>query len=264
MKLAYCSDLHLEFGKVTLHNKKGADLLVLAGDVCVAQEMMTTKQHQQRYLKFFHDVSTKFEHVLYVLGNHEHYGSVVSDTANIIKQHIGHLPNIHVLDNDSIILNGVKFIGTTLWTSLNNRDPNVVMNVTSMMNDYVQIWYHNPSLVAKFPIRADNVINMHSLNTTFLKQEMENSTCDKVVVITHHAPNVKSLPEKYEDMYTQYAYFDDMSSKLDLTKVHTWIHGHTHRRSEYMVNTTRVLCNPRGYHGYEPMATTFKLTYVTI
>ena len=39
MKVAYCSDLHLEFAPISLKNTEGADVLILAGDICMAEAM---------------------------------------------------------------------------------------------------------------------------------------------------------------------------------------------------------------------------------
>ena len=79
MKIAYGSDLHLEFGPLVVNNTQGADVLILAGDICVARDLeladknlYAENKRAQRYLDFFEDTAAKFPHVLYVMCNHEH------------------------------------------------------------------------------------------------------------------------------------------------------------------------------------------------
>lgn len=43
-----------------------------------------------------------------------------------------------------------------------------------------------------------------------------------------------------------------------------WTHGHTHDNFDYMVGTTRVVCNPRGYINYESRADYFELKYYEV
>jgi predicted phosphodiesterase len=92
MKIQLASDLHLEFHDLNLQNQNGADVLVLSGDICTAQDLhdhpnvfvdpwapgaMDDLRRQvgkaQRFRDFFKRVSFQFPHVIYVMGNHEHY-----------------------------------------------------------------------------------------------------------------------------------------------------------------------------------------------
>jgi hypothetical protein len=51
---------------------------------------------------------------------------------------------------------------------------------------------------------------------------------------------------------------------LDNPNIKLWTHGHTHEDFDYMVGSTRVFCNPRGYHDYEERADHFELKCVEI
>jgi hypothetical protein len=51
---------------------------------------------------------------------------------------------------------------------------------------------------------------------------------------------------------------------LDRPKIKLWTHGHTHDVFDYMLGTTRVFCNPRGYDGYEQRAEQFELKVVEV
>ena len=97
MKIALASDLHIEFGTLELHNTEAADVLVLAGDICVARdiELMNNNFYSQRvraerYLAFFEQVSKEFPKVVYVMGNHEHYHGDFAYTYGILKRATEH------------------------------------------------------------------------------------------------------------------------------------------------------------------------------
>ena len=88
----------------------------------------------------------------------------------------------------------------------------------------------------------------------------------KAVIVGHHAPSSVSVKPRYQgDHYVNGAYNSDLSEFiLDHPQIVLWTHGHTHDGFDYMIGTTRVLCNPRGYDGYEDRADKFELVYVEI
>jgi len=50
---------------------------------------------------------------------------------------------------------------------------------------------------------------------------------------------------------------------MDRPQIKLWTHGHMHNASDYMIGETRVVCNPRGYVGYES-TNQFQLKYLEI
>jgi calcineurin-like phosphoesterase family protein len=50
----------------------------------------------------------------------------------------------------------------------------------------------------------------------------------------------------------------------DRPQVKLWIHGHTHDDFDYVINQTRVVCNPRGYVKYEDRVNTWALKYYEV
>ena len=135
MKIQLASDLHLEFHDLNLQNQNGVDVLVLSGDICTAQDLHDHPAAQfdpwspgaledlkrqsgkaQRFRDFFKRVSFQFPHVIYVMGNHEHYHGKFDRSAAYLRDEftsIG-LTNVHLLDNDTKEIDGVHFIGGTL------------------------------------------------------------------------------------------------------------------------------------------------------
>lgn len=139
MIIQQMSDLHLEFNHdFRVYNTSNADILMLNGDICVADYFTKSEASPKAYLadiaKHFFEVAAKeFEHVIYIPGNHEHYHGTYSDTVNILKEH---LPDITILQNESIRIGNYKILGTTLWTDCNNRDPLTLNYLGGYLNDF--------------------------------------------------------------------------------------------------------------------------------
>jgi len=86
------------------------------------------------------------------------------------------------------------------------------------------------------------------------------------VVVGHHAPSKASTHPRYKsEVLMNGAYSTNLDNFiLDRRGIKLWTHGHTHEDFDYMIGTTRIVCNPRGYDGYEERADNFKLKYVEI
>ena len=150
MKIQLISDLHMEFGPAPDIRNVGADVLIMAGDICVAEHLyrnptaglndMIQKGYYAdeaiKYRKFFHQVSQEFETVLYVMGNHEHYNGRWSRTADILNEECARHSNIFLMEKHKHVINDVVFLGATLWSDLNGYDPLTELTVRDMMNDY--------------------------------------------------------------------------------------------------------------------------------
>ena len=163
MKIAVCSDLHLEFGDITLHNDQQADVLVLSGDICVARDLlehdspsMLGTAKSERIHNFFKNCCKEFGHVIYVLGNHEHYDGDFKYTFTDMKKMLGYLDNLVMLDQHAFTLGDVTFIGGTLWTDMNQSDPLTLMHIKGCMNDFRCVKNSNRMVVRKVPIYATN------------------------------------------------------------------------------------------------------------
>ena len=125
MKVAVCSDLHLEFGDLDLHNDQGADVLILGGDILIAADMkgfarddnglvitatLTVRGRAQRYLDFVTRCSERFKHVIFIMGNHEHYHGDFAESSKIIRGVFEPLSNVYFLDKEWKIIDGVLFM----------------------------------------------------------------------------------------------------------------------------------------------------------
>ena len=271
MKIAVASDIHLEFGELDIRNTEGADVLVLAGDICVAKDFRTrdsSNKYAARYHQFFDQVSQEFPKVLYVIGNHEHYGNDMAYTARNLRDRLADRPNIQLLEKETTVIDGVVFLGTTLWTDLNKRNPQVMWRIPNLMSDFNAIKVDvRQNLIHNDPprITPDIWCDEHDRCRKFLERKI-NTGVDKTVVITHFTPSYKSSHPKYDnEVIMNAAFHTEMHDFIyDNPQVKLWIHGHTHEDFDYMINQTRVVCNPRGYVKYEDRVDTWTLKHFDI
>lgn len=265
MKVAVCSDLHLEFGDLTLTNDENAHVLILSGDIFIVKELADVDHaYQKRYYNFIKLCCEQFPHVLLVTGNHEHYHGDFATTHNIIRNVFKDLNNLHFLDKEYVSIDDVIFYGGTMWTDMNKEDPITMMQMQSAMNDYYQIKNTSPNAGGKF-LPQDSVAD-HFAFRTELDKILNLYPETQFVVVGHHAPSKNSTHPRYKTEYHMNgAYSTDMHEFiLDRRQIRLWTHGHTHDEFDYMIGTTRIVCNPRGYDGYENRAFDFKLKYVEI
>lgn len=275
MKIAVASDCHIEFGPISLENTENADVLILSGDICVVRDFSNDKKSIVLH-KFFKECSERFRHVLYVAGNHEHYNGDFANTYRDIRLHLLHLGNVHVLDKELIIIDGVGFIGGTLWTDMNKEDPITLSHIRGYMNDFRIIKNSNTKVNfrdsdGKFHHRdstftPEDAVEDHKAMMQFIKTTIDSNSNLPFVVVGHHAPCKLSVKPRYKDDHiVNGAYSSDLSEFiLDNPRIKLWTHGHTHDEFDYVIGSTRIVCNPRGYDGYEDRADKFKLKFVEI
>lgn len=309
MKLAVCSDLHLEFGPLQLKNEKGAEVLILSGDVLVASSLKSfekvnfdfpksTDLQSKKIYEFFNQVCSEFKHVIYIAGNHEHYNGDVAKTHDILRSCLSPIyPNLHILENQTVTIGDVHFIGATLWTDMNKGDPLTMSDIKHMMNDFRIIKNSNNMIKSRnldyeamgitgnsyelpksqkdwiykevsYPARFDPIdaAIMHKETLEIIDALTMDKVDEKFVVVGHHAPSKLSTHPRYKDEYTTNGgYSSDLSEFiLDRPQIKVWTHGHTHEPFDYMVGSTRIICNPRGYDGYEARADEFELKYFEV
>ena len=160
MKIALASDIHLEFGPITLNNDENADVLILAGDICVAAHFKETgptytKHLAKEYRQFFDHVCKEFPQVIYILGNHESYSGDVAHTYNTLKYNLDY-SNLHILEKETWTHQGHTFVGGTLWTDMNRLDPLTLMHTQGSMNDFREVLNSNRMVVRQVPIYERN------------------------------------------------------------------------------------------------------------
>lgn len=280
MKILLGSDLHIEFGQLEVTNVHSADVLILSGDIVTATDLKGYSRGDslgkaERYMTFFEQCSTNFKHVLYVMGNHEHYHGDFATSANILRTTLKEYPNIHFMDKESITIEDITFIGGTLWTDMNKEDPHTLYSIKGFMNDFKIIQNSARKVTfkdeaGKFHERTarfcpEDTVEDYKAMLTFIDETTKDST-KKYVVVGHHSPSKASTHPRYkEELIMNGAYSSDLSEFiLDRPQIKLWTHGHTHDPYDYMIGSTRIVCNPRGYINYEACADNFEFKLLEV
>ena len=267
MKIKLVSDLHLEFSDCFINNNEGADVLILGGDIMIAQDLHdhpepanTADQAAiangtglgrrqltaQRFRDFFKRCSFQFSHVIYIMGNHEFYNGKFYAGIDYMRDEIAKYPNITMLEQDMKIIDDVVFVGGTLWTNMNKRDPLTMHAIEGMMNDFRIIRNDKRNYAT---MSALDVAIRHDKTLGYIKhvvQEHKDKTC---VVVGHHSPSFQSVNPIYaHETLMNGGYHSDLSEFImDHPQIKLWTHGHTHHPFDYTIGETRIVCNPRGY-----------------
>ena len=288
MKIAIASDIHLEFGDLDFDNSENAEVLILSGDICVAAdldmrdrrqtEMGFARYRSERFHDFFERCTTKFPHVIYIMGNHEYYYSDFATALDEVRQKLAHLPNLYILEREVKMIGDVAFIGGTLWTDMNNQDKLTLYHMKTMMNDF-RVTTNSTSpvhfrtqegefktRVAKFSPEDSVVEHVKMKEYIQMITAMLGKDPNKYVVVGHHAPSRRSTHAMYaHDTIMNGGYSSNLDEFIeDHPEIRLWTHGHTHHPFDYMIGKTRVVCNPRGYIGHEPEASNWTLKTVEI
>jgi Icc-related predicted phosphoesterase len=225
------SDLHLEHYKDMdlMLNKllfPEANILVLAGDIGDPIKCPSN------LIKFLSYVKLKYQHVIMVAGNHEYYGcdknrEKVIPALRILCESTG----VHLLDREVKIIEGIRFVGATLWSAIDDK-------ATSILNDFNFAFNHRVEYLEAF-----------ITDYQFIKRSLEESlnSIEPVVVITHHLPTNRLIHTRYKDHEANSAFNTNILDLLALHKVKYWFCGHTHEYAETKYGDTKLFVNPLGY-----------------
>lgn len=242
MKIKLVSDLHLEFHPLEIPNN-GADLLILSGDIMTAHQ----SKKDASFKKFFDQISKDYPKIIYIMGNHEHYLSFFEETAGILKDFLQDYPNIQLLDNEWVEIDGIPFIGSTIWSDINKCHPISMFTVTKELNDFRLI----KSKKTGRKLSSEQYVIMHNQALDFINRTLDDigDKYSKIVICGHHAPSRASIHDNYKhDFHVNGCYASDLDNMiLDNPKIVLWTHGHVHNNFDYVIGNTRIISNPRGY-----------------
>lgn len=267
MKIKLVSDLHLEFSDIMISNDQNYDVLILAGDIMVAQDLHDhpepantsdqaavanstglgrRQERAQRFRDFFKRCSFQFPHVIYIMGNHEFYNGRFYASVEHMREECARFPNIYMLENDIKVIDDVTFVGATLWTDMNKGDPLTMHAIEGMMNDFRIIKNDKRNYAS---MSARDVATRHAKTLGYFRSVLAEQHDKKFVVVGHHTPSFKSVHPTYaHETLMNGGYHSDLSEFImDHPQIKLWVHGHTHHPFDYEIGETRIVCNPRGY-----------------
>jgi predicted phosphodiesterase len=264
MRIKLVSDLHLEFSDINIQNDNNYDVLILAGDIMVAEDLHDhpvvpsiyeygsfadlgrKQQRVARFRDFLKRCSFQFPNTIYVAGNHEFYHGKWNRTLTVLSDECAKFPNVYFLEAGSKKIDDVTFIGGTLWTDMNKGDPLTLHAVRDMMNDFRCI---KKEAEGYTNLKPHDTVVRHKHMLGYIKTVVAERPDEKFVVVGHHSPSFQSVHEGYRgETLMNGAYHSDLSEFImDRPQIKLWVHGHTHHPFDYMIGETRVVCNPRGY-----------------
>jgi Icc-related predicted phosphoesterase len=230
------SDLHTEFGGFTPNVHPETKYIILAGDIGVGDSALDwVESLAKQYLD---------KHIIYVAGNHEYYGSSVDQFDKSAVTRFLTNTNVHFLQNGRTkVFHDTRhvFIGATLWTSMQDRNPLVMQIAQETINDFKHI----------VDFTAEESVRTHR---NHLKEIIKSIKCYgyedySTVVVSHHAPSYLSSSSEYKGDLLNAAFLSDLSEEILTYRPSLWIHGHLHTSSDYILGGTRIICNPLGYQG---------------
>jgi Icc-related predicted phosphoesterase len=237
MKLWLFSDLHLEVAVLQAPLAiPDADVCVAAGDLCRAPA------------NGVHWLAENIAHAMpcvYVAGNHEFYKGGIREGLEDGHAAAARFKNVNFLENQAIVIDGVRFLGATLWTDyrIEGSPELAVRYARERMNDYRQIAAQRNPWQRFVPQTA---YRMHQDSRRFIETTLQSDPIPTVVV-THHLPHENSIPARFKGDLLNAAYASDLSQVIEEQQPALWVHGHTHDSCDYHVGATRIVCNPRGY-----------------
>ena len=238
LKIQYASDLHLEFPQNSKFIKANplqpvGDILVLAGDI-VPFAIMSQQDD------FFNFLADHFEHTYWLPGNHEYYHFDIADKSGVLNERIKN--NVTLVNNTLVVHSGVNMLFSTLWSQISVANQ---WQIERSLNDFHQI-KHNGS---HFTSEHYNAFHHDCLD--FIKQSVNQSNVDELVVFSHHCPTFLNYPPKYKGDALNEAFATELYDFIETSNISFWAYGHHHCNTpDFLIGSTLMVTNQLGYVQY--------------
>ena len=239
MKIIPLSDLHIRRPEDVVIPHFNSDVIVLAGDIVDPLSHVSAS-----YMRI---LLTKTRYILYVPGNHEFWGHTYFSCHKQIDEIISivnsELPEPRVFKLGCVTLDGIRFIGATLWTEMRERDGGIASSaIMRDMVDYYKIRKESGGF-----IQPSDTVSMHNMDKDFILRNIDRSGTN--VIVTHHVPTWNHLDPRYLLSELNPAFVSNLDEMILSVTDHVplWIHGHTHTSFDTTIGKTRIVCNPKGY-----------------
>ncbi len=235
LKLQYASDLHLEFSQnrefLKLHPLQPVgNVLVLAGDIVPFAVL-------DKHKDFFSYVADHFETTYWLPGNHEYYHFDIAEKSGLLNEAIR--SNVFLVNNTSVVHEGVKLIFSTLWSSIS---PGYQWQIERSLNDFHVIKHKG------FRFSAEQYNQLHAESLAFIQKEVSTYEEKKTAVFTHHCPTFLNYPEQYKGDVLNEAFAVELHDLIEASEIASWVYGHHHTNtSEFTIGNTKLITNQLGY-----------------
>lgn len=236
VKIQIASDLHLDlldhkFPAFRAVLPTDADVLVIAGDIHRRAEAIAA----------FRDWPVP---VIYVHGNHEPYRASLEDVVAALRRDSA-ATNVHYLERDEAVVNGVRFLGCCLWTDFNLMPE--VAEQAMRESDRCLMDYRMIAIENGHGFSAADSRKVHAASLAWLARKLGQPFDGRTVVVTHHAPHPNSIHPRFAGSLINAAFVSDLAPLIRERQPDLWIHGHVHDSFDYRIGKTRIIANPRGY-----------------
>ncbi len=246
MKIFPVSDMHLEFYRQPLPPYRGvADVVVCAGDI-------HTQGRAPELLRAMYDR----QEIIYITGNHEYYGSSIAEQDELLREECKKY-GIHFLQRDTVEIAGVVFAGCTLWTDFKlfgaKREAEAIIEVRRCLRDYHVISFDKKKMRV---IEPTDTREIHRKDMVWLHEQLVQKP-EKLVIVTHHGPSMKSLHPAYTEDIVSCGFASALDDLVAESRASYWISGHSHCAQNFKIGQTHVYQNCMGYpmeriDGFDP------------
>jgi hypothetical protein len=259
MRIQSFSDLHADWrAPKPIEIGDGVDVVVVPGDV---------GEGARNSFVALRRIVPLAVPIVFVMGNHEYYRRFFFEELQEARVAAPDF-NVILLEQDVAVVGGaIRFVGATGWTDYrlfgDGRMPAAMANARDTMNDHKRIgWRKKPW--GRF--RPQEAANLHSRARDFIREAINTPFAGPTVVVTHHAPSLLSVPERWKNDILTAAYASSIAHDLlavasnyagaavasdgagaSPPRVDCWFHGHVHVRADYRIGATRMICNAHGY-----------------
>jgi len=231
------SDFHI---KHSIHEMKeivsdvNRDIAIFLGDLSKTYDTTRFEEFIRHHLQF--------SDIIFVLGNHEYFSDNFHEAPNkvrrlfdVINKTTPH--NAYVLENDTFIMNDIRFIGTTLWSNLDLTNTDVSDSMVRRCG--------------KYGVKPEDILEIHNRSSEYIRDTLAQPVDYKTIVLSHHAPSVKSIASKFANSPTNSMYASSMDDMIVKYQPEYWLHAHIHESVDYFIDKTHILSNTYGYSKIE-------------
>ena len=234
-KSIYCiSNLFVDVDQVSLSGSrndifKTIDTLPRTHFLVVAGGVTSVILHEKLYERVLVYLKKKYQQVILVPGEEEYIGCDGARSAVISKlEKICKKTSVHLLNKSNVVIDDVRFIGTTLWSLMDET----TFNQHSAKKIFVDAIDYSVAFIS----------HMQFINEELMKS-LDNS--EPIVIVTYHSPSAKLAHKAVLDDINAMSYRTSILHRLILKDVKYWFIGCEPETITFNYNNeTQLVSNP--------------------